>query len=227
MAVPSSNIRMTDIYQEANVGSPPSDLAVSDLFLKSYFESIPFGGALPYNAWGQYGSSNGADRIYGLSASSSNNNFNQFANKVYFYDNSTYGNYADIINNLPPPTTPPDPPDKNDLQFNCYLKDSTGTYTYSQFQTLLVSNGGSASQIFSNTTEPILAVGYWEVIVTPTSGQFGGGLIDIYLNNTAYVSGGIINAIGPTTFNFGTYGSVNQGSSSSGYIGVYFDIQAY
>lgn len=223
MAVPSTNIRMTDIYQEANSGSPPSDLAVSDLFKKSYFEG-PFGTfGIAYNAWGQYGNSSGANRIYGLTASNSDNNFNQFANKVYYYDNSTYANYVDAISNLVAPP-PPNPPDQNDLQINCYLYDSTKTYIYSQFQTLLFA-GGSASQIFSNTTEPILARAYWEVLITPVSGLFGGATIDIYINNTSKVSGGSIGAIGPTSFDWQTYGDEPQTSSSSGYIGTYFDIQ--
>ena len=34
MPVPSSNINITDIYDEANSGFPPSDLAASDLFKK-------------------------------------------------------------------------------------------------------------------------------------------------------------------------------------------------
>jgi hypothetical protein len=223
MAVPSSNIGMSDIYGEANFGgTPPSDLAVSDLFKKSYFESNAFGGSLTFNAWGQYGNSSGANRIYGLSASDINNNFNQFASKVYYMDNSTYANYVDIINNLTPPA-PPAPPFDNDIDVFCRLYDSTGTHIYSSFFQSVFA-GGSVSQIFSNTTEPILAIAYWEVQFQPVSGSFGGTTCNIGINNTSVVSGGTINASGITTFDFSTLGSVSVGSSSSGYIGTYFDI---
>ncbi len=223
MAVPSSNIGMSNIYGEANFGgSPPSDLAVSDLFLKSYFESNAFGGSLTYNAWGRYGNTSGADRIYGLTASNTNLSFNAFANKVYFYDNSTYANYVDVVNNLVAPS-PPNPPDENDLTVFCYLWDSSKSYIYSQFQGNIFA-GGSASQIFSNTTEPILARAYWEVIIQPISGSFGGTTCNISINNTSKVSGGTVNAAGATSFDWQTYGDEPQASSSSGYIGTYFDI---
>lgn len=223
MAVPSSNISMTAIYNEPNAGSPPSDLAVSDLFKKSYFESSFYGGPLSYNAWGIYGNTAGADRIYGLSASNTNNNFNQFAGKIYYYDNSTYANYVDIVNNLPTPTTPPDPPDLNDMFVYCRLYDSTTTHIYSSFQAQINAQG-SVSQIFSLTTEPILARAYWEVVFQPVSGIFTGTTCNININNTSKVSGGTINGAGQTIFDWNTYGDEPQASSSSGYIGTYFDI---
>ena len=222
MAVPSSNISMTAIYNEPNAGSPPSDLAVSDLFKKSYFEGPNGSFDIGYNAWGIYGNTSGANRIYGLSASNTNNNFNQFAGKVYYFDNSTYANYVDIVNNLPTPVFPA-PPFDNDITVTCKLYDSTGTYFYSQFQQLITA-GGSVSQIFSLTTEPMIAVGYWEVTFQPFSGSFGGTTCNISINNTAKVTGGTINAAGATVFDFNTYGSEAMASSSSGYIGYYFDI---
>ena len=222
MAVPSSNISMTAIYNEPNAGSPPSDLAVSDLFKKSYFEGPNGSFNIGYNAWGIYGSTSGADRIYGLSASNTNNNFNQFAGKVYYFDNSTYANYVDIVNNLPTPVFPA-PPFDNDITVTCKLYDSTGTYVYSQFSQL-VSAQGSVSQIFSLTTEPLIAVGYWEVTFQPFSGSFGGTTCNIGINNTSKVSGGTINAAGATTFDWNTYGSEAMANSSSGYIGYWFDI---
>lgn len=222
MAVPSTNISMTAIYNEPNAGSPPSDLAVSDLFKKSYFEGPQGSVNIGYNAWGIYGNTSGADRIYGLSASNTNNNFNQFAGKVYYFDNSTYANYVDIVNNLPTPVFPA-PPFDNDITVICKLYDSTGTYVYSQFQQLITANG-SVSQIFSLTTEPMIAVGYWEVTFQPFSGSFGGTTCNISINNTSKVSGGTINAAGATTFDWNTYGSEAMASSSSGYIGYYFDI---
>lgn len=222
MAVPSTNISMTAIYGEANAGSPPSDLAVSDLFKKSYFESNAFGGPLTFNAWGQFGNASGANRIYGLSASNSDNNFNQFASLVYYYDNSVYANYVNVVNNLTAPP-PPNPPDTNDITVYCRLYDSTGAYVYSQFQQQ-INASGSAAQTFSNTSEPILAIAYWEVEFQPISGSFGGATCNITINGTSKVSSGTINATGSTIFSFSTLGSVNQATSGSGFIGTWFDI---
>ena len=223
MAVPSSNISMSAIYGEPNVGGPPSDLAVSDLFKKSYFESNAFGGPLTYNAWGQYGNASGADRIYGLTASNSNNNFGQFAGLVYYYDNSVYANYVNVVNNLTPPPPPFPPPDTNDINVTCKLYDSTGTFFYSQFNQLINANS-SVGQTFSNITEPILAIAYWEVTFQPQSGFFGGATCNISINGTSKVSSGTINATGSTTFSFSTLGSVAQATSGSGFIGTWFDI---
>lgn len=222
MPVPSSNINLTDIYDEANNNTPPSDLAASDLFKRSYFEGPNGSFTIGFNGWGQYGATSGADRSYLITASNTNNNFYQFAALNYFFDNSVYANYVDAISNLVAPP-PPDPPDLNDIQVNCYLYDSTKTYIYSQFQTILTA-GGSVSQIFSLTTEPMIAIGYWEVLFTPISGLFGGTTCTISINNTTKVSGGTINAVGPTSFDWGTYGSEPMGNSSSGYEGIYFDI---
>ena len=224
MPVPSSNINITDIYDEANSGTPPSDLAVSDLFKKSYFEGPAYGVFnVGYNAWGQFGNTSGADRIYLITASNTNNNFNQFAALSYFFDNVTYANYVDVVNNLAPPPFPA-PIFENDITVYCRLYDSTKTYVYSQFQALIVGNG-SASQIFSLTTEPMIAVGYWEVEFQPFSGSFGGTTCNISINQVSKVTGGTINATGATIFDFQTYGDEDMVfSSASGYEGYYFDI---
>ena len=222
MPVPSSNINMTDIYDEANNNTPPSDLAASDLFKRSYFEGPNGSNTINFNGWGQYGATSGADRTYLITASNTNNNFNQFAALNYFFDNTVYANYVDAINNLVAPS-PPNPPDENDLNIYCRLYDSTKTYVYSSFQTILFA-GGSVSQIFSLTTEPMIAVGYWEVEIQPISGLFGGTTCNININNTSKVSGGTVNAVGATIFDWQTYGSEAFNSSSSGYEGFYFDI---
>lgn len=223
MPVPSSNISITDIFDEANNVTPPSDLAASDLFKRSYFEGPNGNNTITYNAWGQYGNSSGANRIYLISASDTNNNFNQFAALNYFFDNTIYANYVDVVNNLVAPS-PPAPPNENDLNVICRLYDSTKTYIYSQFQQQINANG-SASQIFSLVTEPMIAVGYWEVEIQPISGFFGGTTCNIDINQIGKVSGGTVNAVGPTIFDWQTYGDEDMAfSSASGYEGYYFDI---
>jgi len=223
MPVPSSNINITDIFDEANSGFPPSDLAVSDLFKRSYFEGPNGNNTINYNAWGQFGNSSGANRIYLISASNTNNNFNQFAALNYFFDNSVYANYVDAVNNLVVPT-PPAPPFDNDIDVFCRLYDSSKTFVYSQFQQQITA-GGSVSQIFSLVTEPMIAVGYWEVEFQPVSGTFGGATCNIDINQVNKVSSGTINAAGATIFDWQTFGSEDMVfNSAPGYEGYYFDI---
>ena len=65
MAVPSTNISMQGIATEAG-GVSITNIYASDLFKKSYFEGPNGSYNISYNAWGQYGNSSGADKIYGL-----------------------------------------------------------------------------------------------------------------------------------------------------------------
>jgi hypothetical protein len=234
MAVPTSNYGISDIYSEANGGAPSSgsNTAVSDLFKKSYFEGPTGSSTISYNAWGEYGSTSGADRIYGLSAKNTNNAWSDFSGLTYYYDNSTYKVAARIRNSLQAPPFPPFPPtpsNANDIVVEIFLYDSTGTYPY-------ISSGGIAApaQIggydqtttVSTTTpqNPIIAIGYWKVRIT--TNQFfpaGGKNVNISLNGTNYVST-TINANGATSYDYVTYGTVNIGSTGQGYTGVYFDI---
>jgi hypothetical protein len=232
MAVPTSNIGINAIYTEANGGGPgsSSDTKVSDLFKKSYFEGPTGSSTISYNAWGEYGSTSGADRIYGLSAKNTNNSFGDFSGLVYFYDNSTYKVGLRIRNNLqaPPfPPFPPTPPNSNDIVVEIWLYDSTGTYPYiasGAINANATPGGYDQTTTQSATSNPIIAIGYWQVRVT--TNQFfpaGSKNISIDLNGTNYVNTTIA-ANGATTYSYSTYGTVNIGSTGQGYTGVYFDI---
>jgi hypothetical protein len=231
MAVPTSNYGISAIYSEANGGPPgaSSNIAVSDLFKKSYFEGPPFGSTITYSAWGEYGNTSGADRIYGLNAKNTNNAWSDFSGKTYFYDNSTYEVATRIRTTLQPPPFPPPPPVyDNDIIVEVWLYDSTATHAYIASGAINANaTAGGYDQTFtlSTTNAPIIAIGYWEVRVT-TNEFFPGGAktIQIDLNGTNYVNTSI-NPNGPTTYSFGTYGTVNIGSTGQGYTGVYFDIQ--
>jgi len=232
MAVPTSNIGINAIYTEANGGGPGagSSIAVSDLFKKSYFEGPTNIGTISYNAWGEYGNTSGANRIYGLSAKNTNNSFGDFSGLVYFYDNSTYKVAARIRNTLQPPPFPPFPPtpsNANDIVVEAWLYDSTGTYPYVSSGAINANaqaGGYDQTSTVSATNNPIIAIGYWNVRIT--TNQFfpaGGKNVNISLNGTNYVNT-TINANGATSYDYVTYGTVNIGSTGQGYTGVYFDI---
>ena len=237
MAVPTSNYGISAIYSEANGGAPgaSSNIAVSDLFKKSYFQGPTGTSTISYNAWGEYGSTLGADRIYGLSAKNANNAWSDFSGLTYYYDNSTYKVAARIRNTLQPPPFPPFPPtpaNANDIVVEVWLYDSTTTYPYvasGGINANAQTGGFDQTTTVSTTTPqtPIIAIGYWEVRVS--TGDFfpsGAKNIQIDLNGTNYVNT-TINPSGPTTHSFSTYGSVNIGSTGQGYTGVYFDIQVF
>jgi hypothetical protein len=233
MAVPTSNISMTSIYSEANGGSPGSgsNTNAGNLFKLSYFEGPPFGSTISYSAWGEYGNTSGANRIYGLSAKNSNNSFSDFSGLTYYYDNSTYKVATRIRTTLQPPPFPPPPPFyNNDIVVEVWLYDSTTTYPYIASGAINANaTMGGYDQTFtlSTTSSPIIAIGYWEVRVT--TGEFfpgGAKTIQIDLNGTNYVNTGI-NPNGATTYSFSTYGSVNIASTGQGYTGVYFDINVF
>jgi hypothetical protein len=232
MAVPTSNIGINAIYTEANGGGPSSssDTKVSDLFKKSYFEGPTGSSTISYNAWGEYGSTSGADRIYGLSSKNTNNSFGDFSGLVYFYDNSTYKVASRIRNSLQPPPFPPFPPtpaNANDIVVEVWLYDSTGTYPYISSGAINANaqtGGYDQTSTVSATNNPIIAIGYWKVRIT--TNQFfpaGGKNVNISLNGTNYVNT-TINANGATSYDYVTYGTVNIGSTGQGYTGVYFDI---
>jgi hypothetical protein len=233
MAVPTSNYGISAIYSEANGGPPStsSNIAVSDLFKKSYFEGPPFGSTITYSAWGQYGNTSGDDRIYGLTAKNTNNEWSDFSGLTYYYDNSSYKVAARIRNPLQPGPFPPPPPFyDNNIIVEVWLYDSTATYDYVVSGAINANAQiGGYDQTFtlSTTNAPIIAIGYWEVRVT-TNEFFPGGskTIQIDLNGTNYVNTSIA-ANGATTYSFSTYGTVNIGSTGQGYTGVYFDINVF
>jgi len=232
MAVPTSDIAISNIYSTANGGSPGSgsNIAVSDLFKKSYFQGPgPIGsGTISYRAWGQYGSTNGADRIYGLSAKNIDNNFSDFSGLTYYYDNSSYKVAANIQNTRQGPPYPPFPLYDNNVGVEIWLYDSTGTYAYisSGSITATVPNYNQTFTLSDPTgNSPIIAIGYWVVRFTVNNTFPGGGAtVSISINGTSYVTGQNAASNGQTTFSYTGSGSAAVASTGQGYTGLYFAI---
>jgi len=159
MAVSGTNISMSSIWSEANTGSTPT-ISVSDLFKKSYFEGLNGSGTISYNAWGQYGISSGADKIYGLITKNNENEWSDFSGLSYFYDNSTYLVGLQMDNQLPVPAGGYN----NDYTVYVELWDSSYTYTYVATGAINLAQGTLYPAAYiSTSTTPIINDGYWRV----------------------------------------------------------------
>ena len=85
MAVPSTNVKFSDIYAEANGSYSSGVLSLATMSFFSYFQGPNGSNTISYNAWGQ-GQSSGANRIYNTSAKTTNIQVGDFTGDTYFYD---------------------------------------------------------------------------------------------------------------------------------------------
>ena len=210
MALPSTNLGVSDIFYQANPSlSSITDLSFLDIASIAYFSGPNGSNIEPYNYWGQSQDS-GANRIFGLSVNSGSNYLmSDFRGLTYFYDNSSFLVKVDFTNNLPPNAPPPPFPTDNDVNINATLYDSTFTYTYGVVGGgLVMTNGGTYNATISQTISPIIFRGYWKVEISPSAFLVAGALVDITINGTAKVTNGTINAgPTPTSFDSATYGT--------------------
>jgi hypothetical protein len=211
MALPSTNIGVSDIFYQANPGaSGVTDLSFLDIASVSYFSGPGGSNVEPYNYWGESENS-GANRIYGTIARSGGTDYpmGDFRGLTYFYDNSSFLVKVDLTNNLPPNAPPPPFPTDNDVNINATLYDSTFTYQYGVAGgSLVMTNGGTFVGTISQTTSPIIFRGYWKVEISPSAFLVSGALVDISINGSAKVTNGTINAgPTPTSFDSATYGT--------------------
>jgi hypothetical protein len=223
MAVPTSNISLTSIYEEANgVGTMGTDVSFATLASCSYFDGPNGSNFISYNAWGQ-GTMTGNNRIYGLTNLSANYSFQNFSGKTYFYDNSTFQVTLNITNNLV--STPPPPfPIDNDVNVNVELYDSSFSYQYLAGGGIAAAPGTFGPNAISQTNDPIIFRGYWIVTVGGAFPSFAGGTCNIDINGTNFVTGGTVPA-GPTgaSFDSTVYGTADV-AAFGGFTGLYFDV---
>ena len=208
MAVSNSDVQLSDIYWEAQFGGgsgdPGSPIVFGDLAGYDYFYGPNGNGSISYNGWGQ-STALGNNKIYGLSFSASGPYLmGDYKDLVYFYDQNIYKVTITVFNNLPP--TPPPPIFNDVMDCNISFFDHSNSYLY------LAGNSGGAPQggvagpnDISQPNTPIISDGYW-YIVLDMDGTFGGGLCDIVINGTNYVTGAGIVA-GSNFFDWNTYGS--------------------
>lgn len=221
MAVPTSP-SIGNIYSEANGGPPSGPVGVSTLFKYSYFEGPGNAGTIGYYAWGQYGVTSGADRIYGLSASNTNLSFGAYRGLSYFYDSTTYFIPYTINNTAPPPGPPP--PEFNDVNVTITLWDSTMTYFYVTYTTISPASGGAVSGNLQQPSTPLIYNGYWEVIYNTNPGANPNLKADLSINGTSKYTNLGLSAGAATTSDWNTYGSQLVTTYATGRIGLNFDI---
>jgi len=223
MAVPTSNIALTDIYAESNGGYSSGEVSMLSQSFFSYFAGPNGSNSVAFNAWGE-GEGSGANRIYGLSAKTTNYAFGDFSGKTYFYDNSTFQVTLAVTNNKTNPPPFPPPPVDNAVNVNVELWDSSFSYQYLSGGGMAQAPGTYGPSSVSQTNDPIIYRGYWKVTVGGAGPSFAGGSCNISINGTSKVSGGSIPS-GPsgTTFTSTTYGTEDV-ASYGGFTGLYFEV---
>lgn len=227
MAVPVTNISMSSIYGEANGGYTSGELSLISQSFFSYFAGPNGSNSITYNAWG-VGEGSGGNRIYGLSAKTTDYGMNDYSGLTYFYDNSTFQVTLEVTNSLAPLPFPPNPPGSNDANVNIELWDSGFSYQYLLGGGMAPENGGTYGPTsVSQTNDPIIFRGYWKVNVGGAGPMFGGGSCDIVINGNTKVTGGAI-AAGPggSTFDSTTYGTEDV-ASYGGYTGLFFKVRIF
>ena len=225
MAVPTTNIKFSDIYAEANGSYSSGIISMLTMSFFSYFAGPNGSTSQAANNWGQ-GEGSGANRIYGTSAKTTLIQVGDFDGLTYFYDNSTYQVTLFSTNNLAPQPFPPNPPGSNDVNVNVELWDSSFSYQYVAGGGVVTENGGTfgPTSISQPTGDPIIFRGYWKVTVAGASPMFAGGSCNISINGSAKVTGGgIPPGPGGSTFDSATYGTEDV-ASYGGYTGLYFDV---
>ena len=217
MAVSGSNITVSNIYSEAN-GSSATDIVFNDVASYSYFDGPNGDNTVSYNGWG-LGTAGGQNRIYQTSFLSTDIPMSDFANLVYFYDQSTYQITLNVNNNLPA-ATPPTP--TNDIGVDIYLKSFNGTYQYLMGNSGTINeNGGTSGPIdVSTSSTPIFANAFWFIDIN-LLGVVGGNATITINGNVAANSVAV--SPGPNSLDWNTYGSGSAGSTG-GFVGLAFDV---
>ena len=227
MAVPSTNVKFSDIWSEANGTYSTGILSLNTMSFFSYFTGPNGSNNQPDNNWGQ-GEGSGANRIYGTSAKTTLIQVGDFDGLTYFYDNSAFQVTLTVTNNLAPLANPPFPPGSNDVNVNIELWDNGFNYQYLGGGGMAAENGGTYGPAsVSQTDDPIIFRGYWKVNIDGAGPNFAGGSCDILINGNTKVTGGTVSAApGTTTFDSATYGTEDV-ASYGGVDGLDFNVTIY
>ena len=209
MTVPNTNVNFSDVWSEANGTYTGGSLSLSAMSYYSYFSGPNGSNTVSSNNWGQ-GESSGDNRIYNTATKTANVRVGDFKGLTYFYDQTQFKILINVTNNA---LTPSD----DDVQVNVTLFDSTFTYSYANGGQLATA-GNITSFDISQTTTPIIAIGYWQVSLETTM-AFTGSIVDISINGTPRVSAASLPQGTTTFFDSNTYGVGGADNS-----GLTFDI---
>lgn len=223
MAVPSTNVKFSDIWSEANGTYSTGILSLNTMSFFSYFAGPNGSNSQAANNWGQ-GEGSGANRIYGTSAKTTLIQVGDFDGLTYFYNNSTYQVTLNVTNNKTNPPPFPPPPVDNAVNVNVELWDSSFSYQYLAGGGMAMAPGTYGPSAVSQTNDPIIFRGYWKVTVSGANPSFAGGTCNIVINGTTKVTGGTVPAgPGGATFDSTVYGTEDV-ASYLGLTGLYFDV---
>jgi len=223
MAVPSTNVKFSDIWSEANGTYSTGILSLNTMSFFSYFAGPNGSNSQAANNWGQ-GEGSGANRIYGTSAKTTLIQVGDFDGLTYFYNNSTYQVTLNVTNNKTNPPPFPPPPVDNAVNVNVELWDSSFSYQYLSGGGMANAPGTYGPSSVSQTNDPIIYRGYWKVTISGANPSFAGGTANLSINGTNFFTGQAV-AAGPggTTFTSTTYGTADV-AAYLGLTGLYFDV---
>lgn len=227
MTVPTSDIKLSDIWAEANGPYSSGALSLNDISFFSYFAGPNGSNSRSDNNWGvEEGTGN--NRIYGTSYKTDNFEMGDYSGLTYFYDQGTFQVNLQATNNLPLPTTPPDPPDLNDVNVNIELWDSTFSYQYLAGGGQAMSGGGTYGPTdTSSPADPIIFRGYWKVNISGSNPMFGGCLADLTINgNTIFTGQTVSGGPGGTTFDSNGF-TTEDVAPFGGVTGLWFNVTVY
>jgi len=223
MAVPTTNVKFSDIWSEANGTYSTGILSLNTMSFFSYFAGPNGSNSQAANNWGQ-GEGSGANRIYGTSAKTTLIQVGDFDGLTYFYDNTTFQVTLNVTNNKNNPPPFPPPPVDNAVNVNVELWDSSFSYQYLAGGGMAMAPGTYGPSAVSQTNDPIIFRGYWKVTVSGANPSFAGGTANLSINGTSFFTGqGVAAGPGGTTFTSTTYGTADV-ASYGGYTGLYFDV---
>jgi len=224
MTVPTTNVKFSDIWSEANGVYSSGLLSLNTMSFFSYFTGPNGSNNQPANNWGQ-GEGSGANRIYGTTAKTTNIKVGDFDGLTYFYDQTNFKVVLNAVNNINFPPPPP-PPINNNLSIVLTLFDSSFTYPYlGGGSGTLMAGGGNYNADISFSSNPIIFRAYWQVEVF-TDPNFGGGTVTIDINGTNYANSIALNAgPAPNTLDSSTYGTADVAFYGGlGATGLQFDV---
>jgi hypothetical protein len=217
MAVPSTNVKFSDIWSEANGTYSTGILSLNTMSFFSYFAGPSGSNSQPDNNWGQ-GEASGVNRIYGTTAKTTNIQVRDFEGLTYFYDNSTFQVTLNITNNLVSSLGI-----DNDVNVNVELYDSSSSYQYLAGGGMAAAPGTFGPTAISNTNTPIIFSGYWIVTVGGAFPSFAGGTCNIDINGFNFVTGGTVPIKTSASFDSTVFGTADV-DAFNGFTGLYFDV---
>ena len=221
MTVPTTNVKFSDIWSEANGVYSSGILSLNTMSFFSYFAGPNGSNSQVDNNWGQ-GEGSGANRIYDTTAKTTNIQVGDFDGLTYFYNQTNFKIILNAVNNI----TPTPAPTNNDVSIVLNLFDSSFTYNYVGGNSgILAAGGGNYNADISQASTPIIFRAYWQVEVF-TDPNFGGGTVTIDINGTNYASSIALTAgPAPNVLDSNTYGTADVAFyGGMGATGLQFDI---